>query len=314
MSAAAELAVEATQVAVRSLWRQWGIVNPAVVTANSSEARCVVDPEVLVLASEALVPDERRFVDLVGWLAHRASGLLSVQRMKTLIELAPRAQWHAPTFGHWAVHRAGDRRWKIFAGTAPTDAPRTGKGPEQPNLASPAALSLRLRAAFGVGVKADVATILLCLNGEGRNAAEIASAIGYTDKTVRIAARDLVLSGLIEEFDEYPVTYGVRPGGATALLELFYAKPTQVPEWCPWYRIYAFLIELSRWRKDAKLQASQYLASSRARDLFGEYESTFRSCQLRMPRPEAYRGEAYLDPFREFIGSLGTWLENTGDV
>lgn len=253
--------------------------------------------------------EERRFVDLLAWLATQASGLLSVQRMRTLLETMPCAEPGAASFARWALDRGGDRRWKTFARLPSTGTPRTGKGPDLPRVTGRAALVIRLRAAFGVGVKSDLLAYLLCLDGEAHSAPDIADAIGYTDKTVRLALRDLQLAGLIEVFGDYPVTYATRPASARAFMHFLYDRKIDVPEWCPWNRVYGFLTQLSSWRQDPSVTGSLYIASSRARDLFSTYEGTFRDLQLRMPRPEVHPGEEYLPVFEKFIGRLEMWLE-----
>lgn len=308
MSRPAELGERAAAAAIHSLWRQWSIINPTVASEGAPDGTCVVDLEALVLATGAFLGEERRFADLLAWLATRASGLLSVQRMRTLMRAMPHAEPGAATFAHWALERGGDRRWKTVARSPGTSTPRTGKGPELPRVTGRAALMLRLRAAFGVGVKADLLTYMLCLDGEPRSAPDVADAIGYTDKTVRLALRDLHLAGLIEEFSDYPVTYATRPASARTFMHVLYGRKVDVPEWCPWSRVYGFLMQLSTWRQDSSITGSAYIASSHARDLFSTYEAPFRSHQLRMPRPEAYPGEAYLPVFEKFLARLETWL------
>ncbi len=153
---------------------------------------------------------------------------------------------------------------------------------------------VKLRAGFGVGVKADLLAYLLCLRGEPRAATEIAGAIAYTDKTVRIAVRDLGLAGFVEETSEYPARY---------------ATP---PRWCYWAQVLSFLLQVAVWESDSRLTSNSYVASSRARDLFTEYEAVFRAVGIRMPRPEPHPGTAYLAPFEEFVAELGSWLEEDG--
>src|SRR5258705_2182483 len=111
--------------------------------------------------SLALLGDERRLGDAVSWWAHAASRLVSVQRLRTMARRGPAgAQAHVERFAATATE-AGDRRWQhLVAGAAPLPL-RRAKGLEHPQLAEPAALMPRLRAAFGVGAKADVLLFLL---------------------------------------------------------------------------------------------------------------------------------------------------------
>lgn len=277
----------------------------------------MIDPEALVLATGAFTADERRFVDVLAWLAERGSTLLSVQRIKTLTKIIPGASRSAAAFAHWAQNKGGDRRWaglaqpgvEAVAGPGVEGVPRSGKGPDVPDLSHTAAALFRMRAAWGVGVKADLYAYLLCLGGEGKSAPEIAEAIAYTDKSVRAAVRDLRLAGLVEEFGDYPVEYAAPRRSSQLFLQLMYGEKVNTPEWCSWDAIYGLLIEVAQWRDQSGARVSQYIASSRARDLFERYEAVFRSNRLRLPRPEPHPGPAYLSVFGEFLNELQGWME-----
>lgn len=309
------LGERAAAAAVEALWRQWAVVNPLVRTRGPSARACLLDPEALVLGSLALADRESRLVDLLAWWAERESALTSVQRMRTLLAEFSGAESRLGWFAHWALHLGGDRRWKGAAEEPDTPEPRQGKGPEVPRLDHPATLMVKLRAGFGVGVKADLLAYLLCLRGQPRAATEIADAIGYTDKTVRIAVRDLGLAGFVEETSEYPARYATPPGVAESFLVLMYGRRRQAapPRWCYWAQVLSFLLRVAGWESDPQLTGDSYVASSRARDLFAKYEAVFRAIGVRMPRPEPHPGTAYLPPFEEFVAELGSWLEEDGD-
>nr|NIR45019.1 hypothetical protein [Gemmatimonadota bacterium]NIR75771.1 hypothetical protein [Candidatus Kutchimonas denitrificans]NIS03421.1 hypothetical protein [Gemmatimonadota bacterium]NIT67472.1 hypothetical protein [Gemmatimonadota bacterium]NIV25760.1 hypothetical protein [Gemmatimonadota bacterium] len=155
---------------------------------------------------------------------------------------------------------------------------------------------------------------LICLRGESRSATEIARAIGYTDKTVRIAGRDLAYGGFVEEIDDHPSRYATVPDVAQSLLVLMYGRRKQAaaPGWCYLAQVLSFLLGVAGWGTNPELIGNAYLASSRARDMFEKYEGTFRAIGLRMPRPEPYPGADYLAPFQEFVAEVGSWLDATG--
>jgi hypothetical protein len=287
------------------LWAQWASINADV---SSTRLACVIDPEALVLGSVALGNGERRFLDMVVWLAKSLSHLLSVQRVRTLSVAFPNGLEHAGWFAYWAVELAGDRRWDSLAQPPASGMTRQGKGPEKVQLSSPAALMLRLRSGFGVGVKADLLTYLLTIQGAPQTAMDIAAATGYTDKTIRVAARELFMAGFAEESSEYPVRYSTSPQFSSSFVRLLYHEDkVAIPKWCHWAQVLPFLLRIAHWRDDVLLD--EYLAASAARDLYEEFDTTFRALGMRMPRPESHKGSAYLPVFAEFTSQLDTWIE-----
>ncbi len=314
LKAFTRLGERTAEMAVEAVWRQWSVLNPLLGTHRPSATGCLLDPETLVLASLVLAEREARLVDLLAWWAQRGSLLLSVQRMRTLLKEFSGAERPLGWFAHWATHLGGDGRWKGMAEETETPAPRPGKGPEVLRFDHLATLMLKLRAGFGVGVKADLLAYLLSLRGEARAATEIARAIGYTSKTVRIAVRDLGLAGFVEETGEYPARFATPPKVAESLLALMYGgrKQTAPPRWCYWAQVLSFLLRVAELGSELRSRSDLYVASSRARDLFAKYEAVFRAIGVRMPRPEPYPGATYLAPFDEFVAELGSWLDRDG--
>lgn len=300
----------AAAMAVAELWRHWAVINPFAQAGAPGRKTCVLDPETILLASLALADKESRLVDFLAWYAERVSTLLSVQRTRTLARAFFGGEALLRGFAHWAVQFGNDRRWARLAGEPDTAEPRRGKGPDAPRLDHRCTLMFRLRAGFGVGVKADLVAHLFCLRGEPRRAAEIAHAVGYTDKTARIALRELGLAGLVEETSDYPVRYAARRGLAESFVDLLYGDLGEsVPSWCYWPQVFAVLVRVAAWARDPNVANNAYLASSQARDLFSEFEGAFRGIRVRMPRPEPHPGSAYLAVFSEFVEELGSWLE-----
>jgi hypothetical protein len=267
----------------------------------------IIDPEALVLASLGLWEAERRLADVLAWWAERGATLLSTRRIETLrAGFPPDAGARLDHFALWA-HQGGDTRWKP-RGVA--DIPvRAGKGPSELRLGGPGTLLLRLRAGFGVSAKSDVLAFLLAQDGEPAAPREIARAVAYADKNVRVAARDLVTGGFLEERDSYPVAYASRPGFARGIVRLLSRdnSPEAVPNWCHWAAVYAFLLSVMSWEDEDAL-TNPYVLSSRARDLFIHYRWLFRSAELRVPDPKHYPGEQYLPAFSDTLDLLAAWL------
>jgi hypothetical protein len=142
----------------------------------------------------------------------------------------------------------------------------------------------------------------------------MAAAIGYSDKTVRLAVRELKLAGLVDEINDYPVQYAMQTTFAQGFLGLIYGAKASIPAWCHWSQVYGFLLTIAAWREDPRISDGDYIASSLARDLYARYEVAFRTQQLRFPRPEPHPGAEYCPVFAKFVSQVGSWLESGNNV
>jgi hypothetical protein len=300
----------ARSTALEAVWAQWSALNPMLLRERDAPlASSVIDPEALLLASMALWEEERRLVDVVAWWALRGAMLLSARRLDTIATDFPAAALQRiQTFGGWAT-AAGDLRWKKRGAGSEEVEIRTGKGPSELGLLGPPTLLLRLRAGFGVSAKPDVFGFLLAHDGEGITPKDIARSVGYAEKNVRVAARELALGGFIQEQDVYPVAYATRQGFSKSFLRLltWNGSAEKVPDWNHWSAIYAFLLQVGCWAQEAR-RPSGYMLSSRARELFEEYRWVFRRAELKVPDPNRFPGEHYLGAFTETLKLLSRWV------
>jgi hypothetical protein len=287
-------------------WRQWRALGAT--TSSAKPAGAIIDPEALVLLSLVLAEEEPRLWDLLGWWARVGSPLLSVQRIKNLAGAYPEAvRLKLGQFAHLAHSEGGDYRWKALARSQFARTIRLKKAlGQQPTLTEPTALLLRLRAGFGVGIKADVLGFLLGFQGTWATAREITEATSYTSQAVRRALEDMAAARFLEVTRQTPAKYRVDPRGWMELLGIRGAPPV----WRDWQPVFAFTGDLSEWAEgDASLKASPYLISSRARDLFERHQSAFRRNRIAVPDPRDYPGEKYLGAFEETLHALGEWMQ-----
>lgn len=293
--------------ALSSAWSQWSALGATV--SNAKTAGSMIDPEALLLLSLLLAEEERRLWDLLGWWARVGSHLLSVQRVKNLARAYPETvQLKLGRFAQMARSQGGDFRWKNLARPQSTTTIRLKKGlGEQLTLAEPATLLLRLRAGFGVGIKADVLGYLLGLRGAWIIARDITAATSYTAQAIRRALEDMAAARLLEVIRQTPTKYRVDPQGWVKLLRLREAPPV----WRDWQSLFAFIGHLSEWAGgSANLKASPYVLSSRARDLIGGHQSAFIRNEIAVPDPRDYPGGKYLEACEETLRSLGDWLQD----
>lgn len=304
---AGKFAEQVTDAAVSIVWSQWSALNPQLLSADTPRAAALIDPEALLLASLALLDDERRLVDVLGWWAMRGSTLLGVQRTTTLAAAFPvTARERLGGFAALAV-QAGDRRWQRLASSPWPVQPRAGKGPAALRLAGAATLWLRLRAAMGVGARVDVLAFLLCRRGATVPVKDISRALGYAPNNVRGAARDLQLAGWVDATDERRAEFGTRPGFAERFLALTPAEETgggAPPAWRYWAEILAFLTSAAAMDETA---AQPYLLSSAVRDLFGRFRWAFRANGIALPDPADHAGANYLPAFDSTVDAIAEW-------
>jgi hypothetical protein len=283
-------------------WRQWRALGASLSRASSAQARFVVDVEALLLMSLRLVPTERRLEDAVAWWAATSSRLVSVQRLRTLARHGPPdSARDVADFAAFAS-RAGDHRWARLAGKR-KQPPRALKGPEQAHLDAGVTLMPRLRAAFGVGAKADVLLLLLTAPRPEATARDLSMALDYTARAVRDAAEDMVLAGLLEAHDERPRRYFVRREPWSELL----LDGGALPHWRPWSG--AFLL-VSHLLTDAEALArkSAYLRASATRDLVERHARRLEQVHGLPQLPKA-TADAYLPAFERYADELATWIE-----
>lgn len=276
----AELSDLAATAAVELCWREWRSLMGANLRGTATEADGVLDPEALVLLSLAVRDRERRLDDCLAWWAGVGSALTSLQRMRTLAkDFSPRVREELGAFAVSVVQR-GDARWKVLAGRGREGiGGRPGKGPERLELRGALATMLRLRAGLGVGAKADLLAYLVAaqpVRGSGPRAtvAELSELVGYSVPSLRRAAGDMVLGGLLVVEDERPVSYAVDVeawlrvlaggGAAGAVRERVVARP----KWRFPAQVAGFLAEMVACGEDARLVAAgAVVQESRLRDV-----------------------------------------------
>lgn len=270
----AELSNTLRQAATDVVWVQWRALGAQ--TSTRSHARSLVDPEALVLMSLALSDAEPRLRDVMAdWVILNAS-LISVQRFKNLIAQHPGdVQERVGTFARFVLVEAKDVRWRSLAA-------KTGKGAEltrrtnklrarEVSFEEAAALWLRLRLAFSVGIKADTMAFLLGSAGAWASGRAIASATSYTPPAVRRAVDDLSRAGLmVTKKRSGPAEYSVRAQPWSDALGL----DGPFPAWRNWHARFTFVAAFLAWAEKAeKRTVSLYAFGAHGRELIDQHAS-----------------------------------------
>lgn len=299
-----EIASIAQGAAADAVWRQWAVLG-ASVTGAGSTPQSVIDPEALLLLSAFIRPAERRLDDVLAWWAASRSTLLSVQRTTTLLrQFPPATREGVAAFAAEAV-KTGDGRWATLAKAQTEGATLASRGKRggEPRLASYPALMLRLRAAFGVGVKADLLALLLAKNGQSGTIQTLSQASGYTQAAVRRAAREMESADVIRPVRGRPVAYYADPRRWAALLGTLEGEGS---DWRWFAQVFAFLAGTSEWCAEQG-ESSPYIASTTARDLLDAHRSAFEQNRLPLPN-SSWRGESYVGALTESVQAVAEWL------
>lgn len=302
----------AASVAVTALWAQWGGVSDMLRTRR---AWTVIDPEALVLGSLAFAPFELRLADVLGAFARSGKSLLSVTRMRQLMGRYPAdVQAGVGAFANVVV-ASGGRHWATLASGNAGPLERRGKDFGDVRLLRAPTLMLRFRAGFGVNANADVLSFLL---GVGRpvNVKMIGEGLGYLGRSVRIAADNLALAGFIERLEGSPVEYRaqVRPWAGVLRLERVEGGvkvDPRLPRWHYWADVFAFFAAVAEWSSAVGGGAgtTDYVASSRARDLVARYMSVVRLVGADFVVGDPVRGTEFLPVFERVVQRAAEWAE-----
>jgi len=293
------------EAAARAAWAQWGAIFTS--AAGRRPARAIVDPEALLLGSLALSGHEPRLWRVARLWARYGARLLSVQRAKNIARRFPSSVGEQlREFAQLAVADGGDIRWRSLAGDSTKAKPASRPEPQASRvLEGGPALMLRLRLGFGVGIKPDVVSYLVGMEGGGSTVQQIAEATQYYGRAVRRAIEELVAGGFVEARSTAPASYRVDLGKWAELLTITVDNP---PAWCSWVDVYAFVAALDAWGR--RLPESAFVVASEARDLTAEHAAALESAGVRLTALGRHRGEAYVEPFGRALKDLADFLES----
>jgi hypothetical protein len=309
-----KIAAQVRETAADTAWAQWSALTSSAVDARARRPWSVVDPEALVLVSLAVRRPERRQSDIVFGIARSGTRLLSVQRMSTLVETySTHAQEGFHAFA-WAAAEAGDQRWAPHAERlAPEAQPVRPKRVGALRLMEGPGLMLRLRTGLGVGVRADVLAYLLGMHGASVPLKTIALTTGYTARGIRKAAEEMAVGGFVQQTDESPVAFSADHRAWAAVLGLNEGKTggrPGVPPWRYWALVFGFMVAVDEWAASAEEAGwSDYVASSRARDLVEDHAPRLKLARIDLPNPREATGAAYLEDFARAVARLPAWCQ-----
>jgi hypothetical protein len=272
------------------VWDEWAQMGVSA-TAHR-ESSWAQDPEaLLVFTLEVARADPRLFDELLDWTLRNES-LLGVRRLRAMcIDETDRALVAATI--SWLGRRRPRARLRssehsevpgdlepVFDGNAPVgdaDPDFAANGllrplvqpsykSQAPDLRSPINFDFRLRAMLGVGIRAEVVRIMLCVHASRMTAGALARASVYAKRNVHDALTGLADAGAISVFTvSGEQRYTIDKPAWAALLGL---APERLPGHREWPQLLAVLRTILRWSRQPDLiEASDYLRASATRQL-----------------------------------------------
>ena len=314
-AAASRIQEVAERTLLNATWAQWATLTAAAIPADRRRAWTIVDPEALVLASLTVGHRERRLDDIVASWARDAANLMSMHRMRALVSGYPSAVHERLGIFTKAASSGGDRRWRRLSVHSGTDGytPRLKPLGELRLIEAPA-LTLRLRAGFGVNAKADLLSLLIGFGGAAADLKVIAAAIAYTERAVRTATEEMTVAGLIHEIEGRPSSFYADPTAWAQVLQPHSAdrrspkKEPEFPRWRFWAAVFVFLARVIDWSSKGEHEAwSRYVTSSRARDILEEHDRRLRQANVSLPEMPQARGDDVLRVLEEVVNQVDTW-------
>jgi hypothetical protein len=137
---------------------------------------------------------------------------------------------------------------------------------QAPDFGSPINFDFRLRAMLGVGIRAEVVRIMLCVHAPRMTAGALARTSVYAKRNVHDALAGLADAGAISVFTISGVQrYTIDKSAWAVLLGL---APEKLPSHREWPQLLAVLRTILRWSRQPDLnEASEYLRASATRQL-----------------------------------------------
>lgn len=318
-----------------SQWTQMGLSGHV-----SRLDRWVMDPEALILfTAEVARREPRLFDELMDWMCLN-NGFLSLQRLRNLARGFPLESNLIDAVVEWVSESATSVRWParssrtdnvegglvalfdssvlsyvdtpepIFArhGYLRQTLSRSGKSAE-PNIGDPINFALQLRLLFGPGTRSEIIRILLTRDDGPLDAAQIADEAGFAKRNINEALKALAASRAVKARRKgNQRVYLVSRDKWSTLLEVG-PKGDRLPKAVSWVHLLPALVRVLLWlEQEADIEGSDYMASSRARDLTEQIAPDLEAVGVEFPPPASAAGVSYLAAFEQMIKSLTALL------
>lgn len=314
-------------------WRQWAQMGLSANVAGSD--RWAIDPEALILFTiEVARRDPRLFDEVLDWLSSERR-LLTMQRLRNLAALFPvdsnlvgAALAWAGESAPWLRGPKANRSQDQYGEPAPVFSPeilsfvgepdpafaefgyirprvvRSGKSSDS-DVRQPVNFAFQLRHLFGPGSRSEVMRILLTFADGPLDAARISDEAGFAKRNINDTLASLAASRVVKArwSRNERIFLAYRDKWAN-LLEVG-PSAKFMPEFMSWVHLLPASLQIMIWLDNiAETTDSEYLISSRARDLMEDVMPSLEVAGLALSPSRAAPGAAYLSFFADTIDSI----------
>lgn len=335
-----ELRVRVRRELLEFAWSQWAQLGLSAHPTRFDQ--WAIDPEALLLFTIVVARrDPRLFDELLDWVSLNAR-LLNLQRLRNLVphfpidrrlvdavlssvgESTPSLRWPkigqekrmpkgkgVPVFSPDVASFVGepDPVFQRFGYLRPR-ADRSGKATE-PDVRAAPNLAFRMRLIFGAGTRSEVMRIMLTFTDGPLDAARIAQEAGFAKRNINEALTGLVASGVVKaRWSGNERVFTILRDKWVTLLEI---EPSAAARtFVSWVHLLPALSEALVWLEERGVEGaeSDYMMSSRARDLVARIEPNLEVLGLTPPDGHFRPGATYLPQFVETVESLLGAIDN----
>lgn len=314
-------------------WRQWAQMGLSANLAGSD--RWAIDPEALIAFTiEVARRDPRLFDELLDWLAFNRQ-LVSVTRLRNLALRLPGDPGLVAAALAWAGEQVSSVQWprrqlahgrtfdgdRVFStdvlnfvpkpdhtfagyGYMRPRARRSGKS-SAPNIGSPVNFAFQLRGLFGSGSRSEVMRVLITYPDGPLDAARISDEAGFAKRNVSETLAGLVDSRAVTaRWSGNERLYSTHRSNWARLLEVG-PSGSYLPDFVSWVHLLPASLEIMFWLDaEAYSTESDYLVSSRARDLVERVGTDLTMANISLPPTGLLAGAAFLPAFVNIVDSV----------
>lgn len=316
---------------VEFVWSQWAQMGLSGTVTRRD--RWAADPEALLVFSLHVARrDSRLFDEILDWLRENGR-LISLQRLRNLARDDQMSRRLADVAIAWAGrHNTQLRGWssedpilvegpheELFVADAggllvgePDDQfsahgftrPRAEPSfkSQAPDLLAPINLSYRLRLVFGIGTRAEVIRFLLTTDHPEVSTQQVATATAFAKRNVGETLVALAEAGVVEtRWRANERVYWLDRRRWTPVLGIGLRELPDFENWIPLLR--ALRLVMSWLDEDVRLDRSDYLRASEARQLVDRIRPDLLAAGVDMPDDRGTVGAAYWRVFEDTVES-----------
>lgn len=173
-----------------SLWSGLGVAG-----VDQQHKNCLISLEELIILTAVVAESDPRLRDEALDWCYKYHNFVSISRLRTLVNELGEQVYEPFSLFAVTLNSIAQTKWPVFKEVTPLRVVLSGKS-TLPSCEAPALLNLRLRAMFGVGIRADLLTFCLTRSANTLTVIDTVK-IGYNKRSLAEVLEFFVQSGLL---------------------------------------------------------------------------------------------------------------------